>query len=234
MGRRSYKTGPLVQGKVFKVLKKDLVSFLKQQRYDEIAKYAREHAKGVFRLLISVAYDKSDIVCWRAIEATGVVSGEIAQSRPDVVRNLAQRLLWMMRDESGNNPWSAPEMLGEIVRNSPDAFADIAPVIASFHDELMLRRGVLRAIFRIGEVRPDLIDISGEFISPYLRDEDPVVRAYSLLIAGVYKLGETLPAISDLKDDCVAVTLYSGGDFSSMSVGRLAGKIYESLSGKEC
>ncbi len=216
------------------MLKKDLLSLLEQQRYDELMKKARANVKGMFRLLISVAYDKTDILCWRAIEATGFVAGEIAQSSPDVVRNLAQRLLWMMRDESGNNPWSAPEMLGEIVRNSPDAFADIAPVIASFHDELMLRRGVLRAIFRIGEVRPDLIDISGDFITPYLRDEDPVVRAYSLLIAGVYKIRETLPVISDLKDDGVAVTLYSGGDFSSTSVGRIAGKVYEGLSGKEC
>jgi hypothetical protein len=216
------------------MLKKDLLSLLEQQRYDEITKGVREHTKRLFRLLIGVAYDKSDIVCWRAIEVTGIAAGEIAQSSPDVVRNLAQRLLWMMRDESGNNPWSAPEMLGEIVRNSPDAFADIAPVIASFHDELMLRRGVLRAIYRIGEVRPDLIDISGEFIMPYLRDEDPVVRAYSVLIAGVYKLRETLPVISDLKDDGVSVTLYYGGDFSSTNVGRLAGEIYEGLSGKEC
>jgi hypothetical protein len=195
------------------VLKKDLLSLLEGQRYDEITKRARENCKGIFRLLISVGYDKSDIVCWRAIEAMGIVAGEVAKSNPEVVRNLAQRLLWMMRDESGNNPWSAPEMLGEIVRSSPDAFADIAPVIASFHDELMLRRGVLRAIFRIGEVRPDLIDISGEFVMPYLNDEDPVVRTYSLLIAGAYKLAETLPAISALKGDSVAVTLYSNGVF---------------------
>jgi hypothetical protein len=215
------------------VLKKDLLSLLEGQRCDEITKRARENCKGIFRLLIGITYDKSDILCWRAIEATGIIAGEIAKTSPDVIRNLAQRLLWMLRDESGNNLSSAPEMLGEIVRNSPDAFADIAPVIASFHDELMLRRGVLRAIFRIGEVRPDLIDISGEFIMPYLKDEDPVVRAYSLLIAGVYKVGETLPVISELKDDGVAVTLYSGGDFSSMSVGQIAGKIYEDLSGKE-
>ncbi|RPI36171.1 MAG: hypothetical protein EHM54_06390 [Nitrospiraceae bacterium] len=216
------------------MLKKDLVSLLKQQRYAEIAQAAGENARGIFRLLISVAYDKSDIVCWRAIEATGIVAGGIAKAAPEVIRNLAQRLLWMMRDESGNNPWSAPEMLGEIVRNSPDAFADIAPVIASFHDELMLRGGVLRAIFRIGEVRPDLIDISGEFITPYLRDEDPVVRAYSLLIAGAYKLGGTLPVISALKGDGDTVTLYIDGDFSSMNVGRIAGEVFEGLSGKEC
>ena len=215
------------------MLKKDLLFLLEEQKYCDILKRAGENAKWIFRLLIGITYDKSDILCWRAIEATGIIAGEIAKTSPDVIRNLAQRLLWMLRDESGNNLSSAPEMLGEIVRNSPDAFADIAPVIASFHDELMLRRGVLRAIFRIGEVRPDLIDISGEFIMPYLNDEDPAVRAYSLLIAGVYKLGETLPVISELKDDGVAVTLYSGGDFSSMSVGQIAGKIYEDLPGKE-
>ena len=215
------------------MLKKDLLFLLEEQKYCDILKRAGENAKGIFRLLIGITYDKSDILCWRAIEATGIIAGETAKTSPDVIRNLAQRLLWMLRDESGNNLSSAPEMLGEIVRNSPDAFADIAPVIASFHDELMLRRGVLRAIFRIGEVRPDLIGISGEFIMPYLNDEDPAVRAYSLLIAGAYKLGETLPVISELKDDGVAVTLYSGGDFSSMSVGQIAGKIYEDLSGKE-
>lgn len=216
------------------MLKKALLSLLKQQRYAEIVKGARENAKGIFRLLISVAYDKTDIVCWRAIEATGIVAGEIAQANPEVIRNLAQRLLWMMRDESGNNPWSAPEMLGEIVRNSPDALADIAPVIASFHDELMLRPGVLRAIFRIGEVRPDLIAMSGEFILPYLHDQDPVVRAYSLFIAGAYKLGEILPVISAMKGDRDTVTLYVDGDFSSMSVSRIAGEIIEGLSRKEC
>jgi hypothetical protein len=136
----------------------------------------------------------------------------------------------MMRDESGNNPSSAPEMLGEIVRNSPDSFADIAPIIASFHDELMLRAGVLRAIFRIGEVRPDLISVSAEFTDPFLRDEDPLVRAYALLISGAYKLRGTLPAVSALKDDSSIVILYRDGGFVPLGVGQLAAKIHERLS----
>jgi HEAT repeat protein len=213
--------------------RKEIIPLLEEKKYDEIVEIAKKNTRGMFRLLIGITYDKSDVLCWRAIDVTGIIAGEIAKTSPDVIRNLAQRLLWMLRDESGNNLSSAPEMLGEIVRNSPDAFADIAPVIASFHDEVMLRQGVLRAIFRIGEVRPDLIGVSGDFIEAFLRDEDPVVRAYALLIAGAYKLRETLPVISARKDDADAVTLYRDGDFFSVSVGGIAAKIHERLSEEE-
>jgi hypothetical protein len=215
------------------VQRKEILPLLEEKKYDDISEIAKKDAKSLFRLLIGITYDKSDILCWRAIDVTGIISGEIAKTNPDVIRTLAQRLLWMLRDESGNNVSSAPEMLGEIVRNSPDAFADIAPVIASFHDEVMLRQGVLRAIFRIGEVRPDLIGVSGDFVGAFLQDEDPVVRAYALLIAGAYKLRETLPVISARKDDTDAVTLYRDGDFFSVSVGELAAKIHERLSEEE-
>ena len=211
----------------------EILPLLEEKKYDEITALAKKDIRGLFRLLIGITYDKSDVLCWRAIEATGIIAGEIAKTRPDVIRSLAQRLLWMLRDESGNNISSAPEMLGEIVRNSPDSFADIAPVIASFHDELMLKPGVLRAVFRIGEVRPDLISISTEFTDPFLRDEDPLVRAYALLISGAYKLRGTIHAVSALKDDRCVVTLYRDGGFVSLSIGELAAKIYDSLSEEE-
>ena len=124
--------------------RKEILLLLEEKKYDEVTALAKKDIRGLFRLLISITYDKSDVLCWRAIEVTGIIAGEIAKTSPDVIRNLAQRLLWMLRDESGNNISSAPEMLGEIVRNSPDSFADIAPVIASFHDELMLKPGVLQ------------------------------------------------------------------------------------------
>ena len=215
------------------MLRKRIIPLLEEKKYDKILEMAKEETKATFRLLIGITYDKTDILCWRAIEVSGLIAGEIAKTNPDVIRTLAQRLLWMLRDESGNNLSSAPEMLGEIVRNSPDLFADIAPVIASFHDELMLKPGVLRAIFRIGEVRPDLISVSAEFTDPFLRDEEPLVRAYALLISGAYKLRGTLPAVSALKDDSSIVSLYRDGGFVSLSVGELAAKIYERLSEEE-
>ena len=215
------------------MLRKRIIPLLEEKKYDEILEMAKEETKATFRLLIGITYDKTDILCWRAIEVSGLIAGEIAKTNPDVIRTLAQRLLWMLRDESGNNLSSAPEMLGEIVRNSPDTLADIAPVIASFHDEVMLRQGVLRAIFRISELRPDLITVSGEFLEPFLRDEDPAVRIYALLIAGVYNLVATLPVISALKNDGDTATLYSDGDFITVSVGQVATKIHERLSEEE-
>ena len=213
--------------------RKKIISLLEEKKYDEMLELAKKDTKATFRLLIGITYDKTDILCWRAIEVSGMIAGEIAKTNPDVIRTLAQRLLWMLRDESGNNLSSAPEILGEIVRNSPDTLADIAPVIASFHDEVMLRQGVLRAIFRIGELRPDLICISGEFLESFLLDRDSTVRAYALLIAGAYKLKEALPVISSLKNDSDTVTLYSDGDFISVSVGQIAAKIHARLSEEE-
>ena len=213
--------------------RKRIIPLLEEKKYDEILEMAKEETKATFRLLIGITYDKTDILCWRAIEVSGLIAGEIAKTNPDVIRTLAQRLLWMLRDESGNNLSSAPEMLGEILRNSPDTLADIAPVIASFHDEVMLRQGVLRAIFRISELRPDLISVSWEFLEPFLRDKDPAVRIYALLIAGVYNLVATLPVISALKNDGDTATLYSDGDFITVSVGQVATKIHERLSEEE-
>jgi len=215
------------------VRRNKIISLLEEKRYGEMVELAKKDTKATFRLLIGTTYDKADILCWRAIEVTGIIAGEIAKTNPEVIRSLAQRLLWMLRDESGNNLSSAPEMLGEIVRSSPETLADIAPVVASFHDEVMLKQGVLRAIFRIGDVRPDLISVSGEFLGPFLRDEDPAVRAYALLIAGAYKAREALSVIAALKNDCDSVTLYSDGDFITSCVGEIAEKIHEKLAVEE-
>jgi hypothetical protein len=211
------------------VQRNEIISLLKEKKYGEIIERAIR-PKEVFRILIGISYDKTDVLCWRAIELAGLLAGELSKKYPDLVRNVAQRLLWMMREESGNNPWSAPEMLGEIVRNAPAGFADIAPVIASFHDEKMLRPGVLRAIFRVGELRPDLIGITEDFVRPYLRDSDATVRIYALLIAGAYGLKELDAAAGEMQSDSATVTLYEAGELLSVSVGQVAEEVHQRLS----
>lgn len=213
-------------------LKEEIINILEKNKYDEIIEIAKKE-KNIFRILISLTYKKEELICWKAIEATGIITGNMARSNPAAVRNLAQRLLWMMRDESGNNPGSAPEMLGEIIRNSPDEFSDIAPIIATFHDEDMLRPGVLRALLRISDKRPDLVSISDEFIGPHLKDIDPLIRIYSLLLAGRYRLKRLMPEIASLKDDRNVIKIYNGDDFELFRVGEVAGRIYEVLGSGE-
>ena len=177
---------------------------------------------SIFRTLISLSYDKESVISWRAIEAIGIIAGERAKTEPGLVRNIVQRILWMMREESGNNPWSAPEMLGEIVRSAPEEFADIAPIIASFHDEEILRRGVLRALARISEVRADLVKDSSAVSGLYLGHSDAVTRAYALELVRNLMLKEFLTNAESLIGDCSTVRVYSHGDFESVTVGKIA------------
>jgi len=183
---------------------------------------AREKKQAIFRLLISLTYDKESLICWRSIEAIGVIAGSIKEKDPETVRSLAQRLLWMMRDESGNNAWSAPEMLGEIVRNCPGQLADIAPIIASFHDEEILRKGVLRAVMRIGEKRPDLIDVSVLPLAEYLQDFDATVRAYTVIIIRVFSLSGLALDVKKLVGDESRIKIYADGDLRTFDIGKLA------------
>jgi hypothetical protein len=193
---------------------------------------AAEKERGIIRMLISFVYDKEDLLSWRSIEAIGLVSKAIAKTNADMIRNQSQRFLWMMRDESGNGPGSAPEILGEIVRNSPEPFADIGQVLTSFHDEKMLRRGVLRAIWRICEARPGLIQLPCELLDEqiYLRDEDATVRAYALMVAGALGFRELMPVIDDLRKDGRRVRIYDSGEFRETTVSEIADRVYAGLS----
>ena len=196
---------------------------------------AAKKDRSIIRMLISLVYDKEHLQSWRAIEAIGLAAGEIAKTNVDVIRNLSQRFLWMMRDESGNGPGSAPELLGEIVRSTPDAFADIGQVLTSFHDEKMLRRGVMRAIWRIVEKRPDLLTMTQELMEQKLclDDDDAVVRAYALMISGLLGLKEFRPFVQSLRDDSSPVTIYDNGKFMITSVAEVAGKVAAGMAGRE-
>jgi len=213
--------------------KQEIIKLLEEKNFDALISGARGDLKGVFRRLIGLAYDKEDVMCWRAIEALGLLAGEAAKTDCEGIRNLAQRILWMMREESGNNPWSAPEMLGEIVRNSPDNFADIAPVIMSFHDEQMLRRGVLRAAVRIGESRPELLCCADDFPGMYLNDPDSVVRYYAMLLAGQLKLRRYIPEINKLTESKETVKIYNAGEFTFKAVDEEAQRVYSKLQNEE-
>ncbi len=204
-------------------LRKKITELLEQKNISELTDLSeREH--GVFRILISLAYDKHRLICWRAIEALGIISGNMSQKEPERIRNLIGRLLWTIREESGGIGWSAPEMLGEIVRNSPDIFADIGPIISSFYEEDMLKRGVLRALVRIGDIRPDLIQNAAALVKLSLKHEDPEIRFYAIRLAGCLRLTACLNHIKDLRDDNNEITIYENGDFRTMKVGDIAKK----------
>ena len=180
-------------------------------------------------VLISLSYDKQSPLSWRAIEAIGLLTAELAATDPDRVRNIVGRLLWMIRDESGGIGWSVPEILGEVVRNNPVLCEDIAPIIASFHEEMMLTAGVLWALSRIGQINAETVKYSVPIIRSYLSAADPMIRACA--VKAIAEMGDAVSsdALEKMKADTSEVSLYENGNLVRKTIGRLADEAAKKL-----
>jgi len=179
--------------------------------------------------LISLTYDRECIISWRAVEAFGVVSKEIARTKPEIVRNAVGRLLWMIRDESGGIGWSSPEMLGEIVRNNPALFSDVAPVIMSFLDEKMLVSGVLIAAGRIGEINAELISYAVPLIISYLQNSDPSLKGIAAWALGRMRVLEAESELEKLRNDSSRVVIYEEGEMKEKTIGQISEEALERI-----
>jgi hypothetical protein len=129
-------------------------------------------------VLVRLAYNKETLVGWRAILAIGIAADVLVRQHCEFLRETCRKLLWSLSDESGGIGWSAPEILGEIVRADPKRFMDIIPLIASVYEieEDIFRPGVLYALGRIAEKNPELVASYQKIIILSLTDKEPMVR----------------------------------------------------------
>ncbi len=211
-------------------LKKKIIGLLERKDFAGIIRLSSPAGKMVI-VMISLSYDKKSVSSWRAIEAIGLLTAKMAKSEPGTVRNIVGRLLWMIRDESGGIGWSAPEILGEIVRNNPELCSDIAPIIVSFHEEKMLASGVLWAIGRIGESNAGMIEYAAAVIPSYLHSLNHTLRAFAVRALGEIGSSESAVEIEKLKDDENLIELYEDGELIEKTVGKIAGEALAKLSG---
>ena len=202
-------------------MKSEIIKLLADKKYDDLMKLPLTNSR-LLSMLISLTYDRKSIISYRAIEAFGIVSKEIAKTKPELVRNAVGRLLWMIRDESGGIGWSSPEMLGEIVRNNPELFSDVAPVIMSFLDEEMLASGVLIAAGRIGEVNPELVAHAIPLILSYLHNPEPLLRGIAAWALGRMRVLEAESELEKLKNDDSRIAIYEEGELKEKTIGQIA------------
>ena len=202
-------------------LKKNILSLLESNDLGEIAQLKASPFK-IINNLVSLSYDKTSSVAWRAMEAVGLFTGEMGKEDSEFVRNIVGRLLWMIRDESGGIGWSVPEMLGEIVKNNPVLCADIAPIIVSFHEELMLATAVLWASGSMGELSRETIDDAVPLIRPFLHSSDAIQRGYAARALGVLGDSDSKTNIEELVNDDNLIPVYHNGDLQEKTVGDIA------------
>lgn len=212
------------------MIKEQVRGILNEQAYDRLFSLPASR-KRILTMLISLTYDREDIVSWRAMEAIGLVTGEISASDPETVRHTVERLLWMIRDESGGIGWSVPETLAEIVVNNPELCSDIPPIIVSFHDEPPLRAGILRAIGRIGTLSQEMVRDALPVLRKYLHSDDSTVRGTAAWALGELNMPDTEDDLKALLEDAAPVTLYEKGGFKEKTVGLIARESLENLKG---
>jgi hypothetical protein len=200
--------------KTTKELKRKILALLDQRDYEAIIRLSDKHPP-LLRLLISMTYDKNEATSWRAMDAVGRLTSHMPEEK---ARHVIQRLLWMMREESGSNPWSSAEIIGEIIKNTPDPFEDIVPVLMSFHEEDFLRPGVLFAISRIAKVRPDLVAPFSGLLLESLNSPHTSERGSALLALGGIGKKENISEIKRLIDDKEIFIYYDGENLIERSI----------------
>ena len=174
--------------------------------------------RGVVRTLIGMTYDKTRASSWRAMDAIGRTSAAEPEHK---ARDTVRRLLWMMREESGTNPWSAAEIVGEIVARNTDVFEDIVPIVITFGEEPIMRAGAMRAMSRIGAQRPELVREFIPLAIEHMADKDPQVRGYAALAlraAGGPEAGEALERLAGLAGDKADFLYYDGSRLCLITV----------------
>jgi len=169
------------------LLKEEIRGALLDGDFAKVVQCAMEDKK-VFSILISFTYDKESILCWRAIEAMGKAAGAVAERDPSIVRNIVQRLLWSMGEESGGIGWSAAEMLGEIVINTPETCGDIPSILLSFKDEESFLPGVLWSIGKIAGAGIHNGEGAEELVIQSLSHRSPLVRGLALSAVSAFDI----------------------------------------------
>jgi hypothetical protein len=195
-------------------IKAEIKRLLEEKDYEGIVELSRKK-RNLFSRLVAMTYDKSDVIAWRAMEAIGAIT---ARMSPDKGRAVIQKVLWMLREESGNNAWSGPEILGEILRANPEPYRDVVAVLVSFHEEEFFRPGILWAMYRIARRWPELIEPFSDIAVEYLDSPDPSIRGYAALVLGL--LGRPFPE-EDLNAINDTVLCYDEGTLTRKRVREL-------------
>ncbi|UCB48318.1 MAG: HEAT repeat domain-containing protein [Deltaproteobacteria bacterium] len=207
--------------------KKEVEAFVEAYDLSPLLNVAKED-KRIIRDLQRLIYSVDKRLRWRATDALGKVSGVIAKYDPGAISKLLQRLFSASADTAASS-WGCLDAIGEIISNNPEQFGGYMPQLYQFAGDRALLAEVLRALGKIGVVRPDLIRKTAHRFIPFLQDPDPEIRGYAAILLGNLGAQEAKDALTRLAEDASAMEVYGDGRLEKQTIGQLASQALDKL-----
>jgi len=199
-----------------RALKRKTLELIKSSDFDlaleELCKFP---ARRVINPLFSFLYNNDEQVRWRAVTAFGAVASNLADRDMEAARVIMRRIMWNLNDESGGIGWGSPQAMGETLACHEGLAKEYANILLSyarqdgnFQEHELMQRGVLWAIGRLSQVRPEQVKDACPYIMPYLLSPDTGVRGLAAWIMGLLRVKEARPGLERLDDDEGELQIY--------------------------
>ncbi|MDM8517571.1 HEAT repeat domain-containing protein [Desulfobacterales bacterium HSG16] len=213
-------------------LKKKILELLSGRDFEKnLEEICRIPARQAVNPLISFFYSGDERLKWRAIAAMGQVVSGLACQDMESARLIMRRLLWNLNDESGGIGWGSPEAMGEIMAHSEKLADEYSRMLISYInpdgnylEHELLQRGSLWGVGRLAHARPDHAKDAAEYLPPFLKNQDPILRGLAAWAAIPIKSDTIKPVIKQLIDDKTKIRIFIDMDFVEFTTGQLARK----------
>ncbi len=218
---------PPVQSAGATLARDKVEQLVREYRMEPLLEYAAT-SNRIIRDLQRLIYSGDELLRMRAAEAMGRSTAVIARRDPGAVAKLLYRLFTALGDTASSS-WGAVDAAGEIIASSPGKFSGYIPELYRFLADDLMRPGVLRALWRIAETRPDLLPKRPAYFTHFLKDSQPQARGYAALLLGALGAREVSKDLEQLLGDQEKASIYAEGRVITKTVGELASDALEKI-----
>lgn len=183
-----------------------------------------EKDKHLWRVLWATLYDADECLRYPAIEAVAKMMGRWWQAdHKERVREYVRRLLWSLRDESGEMGWSAPQTIAEIIVSIPELLEPYGSMmIHRAFEEPTLIAGGLWGMGRLGTSIGEAVESLEDSILGIFQTEDIEILGLAAWAMGEVRFEAALPYLEGLRSRKEPSQIYIDGQFYQKPIGQWA------------
>src|SRR4030043_948615 len=202
-------------------------TYIAENKLEELIALAEEDDRVIPELPRRL-YTQDEHLRWKIIEILSDARKKVAETRPDIISKLLNRLLRSAAD-SASSAWGALEATGAIISKNPDLFGEFSQTLLSFLRYKNYWKEVTWAIGRIATEKPDLVKYAFRAISSFLSDPDPSLRGHAVWALGKLGYKDVIEELKKLTTDDQKLFIYKEGELKEATVSQLAKEAIEKL-----